>query len=471
MKGVVTECRKVRVVVNPARFDYNTPLVMKNPPCPGNPLVRSHSRRDFLHVGAISTLGLTLPAFLRQQAGAAQKHYDLHEPVAQSVINIFLPGGMAHQESFDPKPFAPFEYRGPLDSIETALPGVRFGEKIPHLAKLADQFTVIRSMTHGEAAHERGTHNMFTGYKPSPAVQYPSVGSVISHELGPRKNLPPYVCIPQVPNQFANSGYLSSAYGPFAIGSEPSKKNFQVRDLNLPEGVSEERFARRRSLLNTVDAHFRDLENSDQIASVDAFYQHAYKLISSQEAREAFDINKETTKMREFYGNHAPGQRMLLARRLVEAGVRFVSLTAGSWDHHQGIKDRFNQNMPSVDQAVAALLSDLGNRGLLDNTLVMLTTEFGRTPKINKNGGRDHWPRVFSVMLAGGGIKKGLIYGSSDSLGGEPEEDRVHSRDLMTTVYHQLGIPADKELMAPGGRPIEIVDGGQVLDGILEQKA
>ena len=232
---------------------------MKNHPCPGNPLVRSHSRRDFLHVGAISTLGLTLPAFLRQQAGAAQKHYDLHEPVAQSVINIFLPGGMAHQESFDPKPFAPLEYRGPLDSIETALPGVRFGEKIPHLAKLADQFTVIRSMTHGEAAHERGTHNMFTGYKPSPAVQYPSVGSVISHELGPRKNLPPYVCIPQVPNQFANSGYLSSAYGPFAIGSEPSKKNFQVRDLNLPEGVSEERFARRRSLLNTVDAHFRDL--------------------------------------------------------------------------------------------------------------------------------------------------------------------------------------------------------------------
>lgn len=444
---------------------------MKTPSCPGNPLVRESSRREFLYVGLVGSIGLTLPTFLRQQAGAALKHYDLHTPVAQSVINIFLPGGMAHQESFDPKPYAPSEYRGPYGTIETALPGVRFGEKIPKLAKLADQFTVIRSMAHGEAAHERGTHNMFTGYRPSPALQYPSVGSVVSHELGARDNLPPYVCIPQVPNEFANSGYLSSAHGPFAIGSEPSDKNFKVRDLNLPKGVSAERFERRRSLLETVDAHFRDLENSDQIASVDAFYDHAYKLISSQEAREAFDIKQETKKMRDFYGNHAPGQRMLLARRLVEAGVRFVSLTAGGWDHHQKIKDNFHRNMPSVDHAVAALLSDLGNRGLLDNTLVMLTTEFGRTPKINKDGGRDHWPRVFSVMLAGGGVKKGHIYGASDSLGGEPEENAVSAEDLMTTVYHQLGIPADKELMAPGERPIEIVDGGQIIDDILEKKA
>ncbi|MGJ8724836.1 MAG: DUF1501 domain-containing protein [Roseibacillus sp.] len=444
---------------------------MKNHPCPGNPLSRSSSRREFLHVGVISSLGLTLPTFLRQQAGAALKDYELHKPVAQSVINIFLPGGMAHQESFDPKPYAPSEYRGPYGSIETALPGVRFGEKVPKLAKIADQFTVIRSMAHGEAAHERGTHNMFTGYRPSPALQYPSVGSVISHELGPRESLPPYVCIPQVPNEFANSGYLSSAHGPFAIGSDPSNKNFKVRDLNLPEGVSKERFDRRRSLLNTVDAHFRDLENSDAIASVDAFYDHAYKLISSQKAREAFDIKQETDKMRDFYGRHQPGQRMLLARRLVESGVRFVSLTAGGWDHHQNIKDGFGKTMPDVDHSVAALLSDLGNRGMLDNTLVMLTTEFGRTPKINKDGGRDHWPRVFSVMLAGGGVKKGMIYGASDSLAGEPEENPVNTADLMTTVYHQLGITADKELMAPGDRPIEIVDGGQVIDGILENKA
>lgn len=457
--------------VNPTPVQIPVSLVMKNTSCPGNPLVRQSSRREFLYVGLVGSIGLTLPTFLRQQAGAAMKQYDLHAPVAQSVINIFLPGGMAHQESFDPKPYAPSEYRGPYGSIDTALAGVRFGEKIPKLAKIADQFTVIRSMAHGEAAHERGTHNMFTGYRPSPALQYPSVGSVISHELGPRENLPPYVCIPQVPNEFANSGYLSSAHGPFAIGSDPSRKDFEVRDLNLPKGVSTERFDRRRSLLDTVDAHFRDLENSDQIASVDAFYDHAYKLISSQKAREAFDIKQEGDKTRDFYGRHEPGQRMLLARRLVEAGVRFVSLTAGGWDHHQNIKDGFNKNMPNVDHAVAALLTDLGNKGMLDNTLVMLTTEFGRTPKINKDGGRDHWPRVFSVMLAGGGVKKGMIYGSSDSLGGEPEENAVNAADLMTTVYHQLGITADKELMAPGDRPIEIVDGGNVIDGILEKKA
>lgn len=444
---------------------------MKKSPCSGNPLDRPSSRREFLYVGFLGSLGLSLPTLLRQQAAGAMKHYELHKPVAQSVINIFLPGGMAHQESFDPKPFAPSEYRGPFGSIETALPGVRFGEKIPHLAKLADQFTVIRSMTHGEAAHERGTHNMFTGYKPSPALQYPSLGSVISHELGPRHNLPPYVCIPQVPNEFANSGFLSSAHGPFAIGSDPDRADYQVRDLNLPEGVSPQRFERRKSLLQTVDAHFRDLENSDQIASVDAFYDHAYKLISSQEARQAFDIKKESEKTRDFYGRHQAGQRMLLARRLVEAGVRFVSLTAGGWDHHQNIKDNYNKNMPSVDQGVAALLTDLGNRGMLDNTLVMLTTEFGRTPKINKDGGRDHWPRVFSVMLAGGGVKKGQIYGASDALGGEPEENKVDAADLMTTVYHQLGITADKEIMAPGARPVEIVDGGQVIDGLLENKA
>ena len=405
------------------------------------------------------------------KAHGAQKFYETKTGVAHSVINIFLPGGMAHQESFDPKPYAPTEYRGPYGSIETALKGVRFGENLPKLAKLADKMTVIRSMAHGEAAHERGTHNMFTGYRPSPALEYPSIGSVISHELGPRHDLPPYVCIPNVPNEFAGSGYLSSAYGPFALGSNPENKGFKVRDLNLPNGVSDERFARRRSLLDTVDDHFRSLEDSDEIASMDAFYQHAYSMISSQDAREAFNIQAEEEKMRDRYGRHAPGQRMLLARRLVEAGVRFVSLTAGGWDHHQNIKGAIANNLPPVDHAVATLISDLEERGLLDTTLVMLTTEFGRTPKINKDGGRDHWPRVFSVMMAGGGIKKGHIHGSSDALGGEPEEDRVGVEDLATTVYHQLGITADKELMAPGDRPIEIVDGGRVLDEILEKKA
>lgn len=441
------------------------------PICPGNPLDRYTARREFLYVGLLGGLGLTLPQLLRQQAAGAQKNYDHHKGVAQGIIHIFLPGGIAHQESFDPKPHAPAEYRGPFGAIDTNLPGVRFGEKLKELATLADKLTVIRSMAHGEAAHERGTHNMFTGYRPSPALEYPSYGSVISHELGPRNNLPPYVCVPSVPNEFAGSGYLSSAFGPFALGSDPARGDFQVRDLNLPQGCDEFRFARRRSLLETVDSHFRSLEKSDALDAMDAFYQHAYKLISSEKAREAFNMKAEPDALKDEYGRNPSGQRMLLARRLIEAGVRFVSLTAGGWDHHDNIKAGIERELPPVDRAIAALIRDLDRRGMLDSTLVMVTTEFGRTPKINPTGGRDHWPNVFSVMLAGGGFKKGYVHGSSDALGGGVDTDGVTVEDLSTTIYHQIGITADKELMAPGGRPIEIVDGGQVLDTLLEKKA
>ena len=440
-------------------------------PCPGNPFANDFSRRGFLHVGLLGGLGLSLPQFLSMEAKAQQKQYKTRDGVAKSVIQIFLPGGMAHQESWDPKPYAPTEYRGPFGTINTSIKGIKFSQNLKHTAKIADKMTIIRSMAHGEAAHERGTHNMFTGYKPSPALQYPAMGSVVAHELGPNNNLPPYVCVPSVPNEFANSGYLSSAFGPFAIGSEPSRGDFKVRDLNMPGGVDDTRFNRRRSLLETVDHHFRTIEESDALDSMDAFYQHAYKLISSQKAREAFNLKAEPEAVQNRYGMNTPGQRMLLARRLVEAGTRFVSLTAGGWDHHDNIKNGIQGQMPPVDQAIAALISDLDERGLLDSTLVMVTSEFGRTPKINGTGGRDHWPRVFSVGLAGGGIQRGLVHGSSDALGGEPEEDMVGIQDLATTVYNQLGITGDKELMAPGDRPIEIVDGGRVLDEILVKKA
>ena len=442
-----------------------------NNPCPGNPFSNDFSRRGFLHVGLLGGLGLSLPQFLSMEAKAQQKQYKTRDGVAKSVIQIFLPGGMAHQESWDPKPYAPTEYRGPFGTINTSIKGIKFSQNLKHTAKIADKMTIIRSMAHGEAAHERGTHNMFTGYKPSPALQYPAMGSVVAHELGPNNNLPPYVCVPSVPNEFANSGYLSSAFGPFAIGSEPSRGDFKVRDLNMPGGVDNTRFNRRRSLLETVDHHFRTIEESDALDSMDAFYQHAYKLISSQEAREAFNLKAEPEAVQNRYGMNTPGQRMLLARRLVEAGTRFVSLTAGGWDHHDNIKNGIQGQMPPVDQAIAALISDLDERGLLDSTLVMVTSEFGRTPKINGTGGRDHWPRVFSVGLAGGGVQRGLVHGSSDALGGEPEEDMVGIQDLATTVYNQLGITGDKELMAPGDRPIEIVDGGRILDEILAKKA
>lgn len=425
------------------------------------------SRRSFLSVGSAG-LGLTLPGFMRVRAvRAEQKNYEHIEAKAQSVIHIFLPGGMAHQESFDPKPYAPIEYRGEINSIATKIPGQHFSELLPRTAEIADKITVVRSMTHGEAAHERGTHNMFTGYKPSPALVFPSMGSVVSHEYGPRNNLPPYVCIPNQPNEFAGTGYLSSSFAPFSLGGDPAANGFQVRDLNMAGGVDEVRFGRRKSALEAVNEYFHAKEKSDSIAAMDTFYDRAYSLISSQAAREAFNIEAEPAAIRDEYGRNEAGQRMLMARRLVVAGVRFVALTYSGWDMHNSIAPGMRGALPAFDQAYSTLVRDLDRMGKLDETLIMVSTEFGRTPKINGTAGRDHWPKVFSVVLAGGGVKRGTIFGSSNAVASEPEDDPIEPPDLATTIYNQLGIVADKELMAPGNRPIEIVDGGQVRTGLL----
>jgi len=431
--------------------------------CYGNRL----SRRNLLTVGAIGGLGLTLADFFQfREARGELKKYDFLDAKAQSIIHIFLPGGMAHQESFDPKPFAPIEYRGELGTVKTNT-GELFCQTLPKLATVADKIAVIRSMTHGEAAHERGTHNMFTGYRPSPALLYPSMGSVVSHEYGPRNNLPPYVCIPRVPNEYATSGYLSSSFAPFSLGSDPADASFKVQDLTLPSGVNDERFVRRRTALEAVNSYFARKDKSDSVAAMNTFYERAYSLVSSQKAREAFNIEAEPAKIRDEYGRNQAGQRLLMARRLVAAGVRFVTLTYGGWDMHNQITRSFNTQMPPLDQALTALINDLDRAGLLSSTLILVSSEFGRTPKINNTAGRDHWPKVFSTLLAGGGIKGGTIYGASNAIASEPEIDPVGPEDLATTVYHQLGIVADKELMAPGNRPIEICDGGKVIKGLV----
>ncbi|XZE42683.1 DUF1501 domain-containing protein [Pirellulaceae bacterium SH467] len=430
--------------------------------CLGNPL----GRRGFLTVGALGGLGLSMGDLFRLRAQADQKHYDFIDAKADSVIHIFLPGGIAHQETFDPKPYSPLEYRGELGTIKTKTGDV-FCETLPRLSSLSDRLTVIRSMTHGEAAHERGTHNMFTGYKPSPALVFPSFGSVISHEYGPKNNLPPYVAIPNSANEYAGTGYLSSSFGPFSLGADPANKGFRVQDLNLPNGVDMTRFERRRTALEAVNMHFQKKQSADAINAMDTFYQRAYSLISSEKAREAFNIEAEDNGLRDKYGRNAAGQRLLMARRLVEAGVRFVTVTYGGWDMHNQISAGMRRDTPPLDQAIGTLIEDLESRGLLSRTLIMVSSEFGRTPKINNEAGRDHWPKVFSVMLAGGGVKGGLVYGSSDATATEPEFDPVSPEDLATTMYHLLGIVADKELMAPGDRPIEICDGGKVLTDIL----
>ena len=426
---------------------------------------RRHSRREFLYTGLVGGLGLSLGNFMKLRAEELTQA-NPHKAVAESIIHIYLPGGCAHQETWDPHPQAPIEYRGPLGTVETAIPGERFSEHMKQTAKIADKICVVRSMTHGDAAHERGTHNMFTGYKPSPALQYPSMGSIVSHELGSRNNLPPYVCVP-TPHEFAGSGYLSSAFGPFSLGADPTSKGFTVRDLNMHSGITPERYDRRRGILGTVDEHFRKLEQSDAISSMDSFYQAAYALVSSKEARESFNLAAEPDSIRQEYGMNAAGQRMLMARRLVEGGVRFVSLTYGGWDMHAGIGRAMEKQLPEFDQAYAALIRDLDRRGMLDKTIVLVSSEFGRTPKINQNAGRDHWPRVFSIAYAGGGFKRGYIHGASDPTGSEPDHDPLTVENMAATIYNQLGIQHDKNLMSPGNRPAAIVKFGAVEKALL----
>src|SRR3984957_13233742 len=283
-------------------------------------MITRPNRRDFLHVGFAGGIGLTLADLFRFEARADWKNTPSIEGKAKSVIFIYLPGGAPHQETFDPKPFAPVEYRGPMSSIATNVDGIMLNECMTQTAKVADKIAFCRSMTHGEAAHERGTHNMFTGYKPSPAMAFPSMGSVVTHEFPPKNNLPQYVCIPGMANEFAGTGFPSSSFAPFSLGSDPADGGFRVQDLKLPGDVPDQRFVKRRRMLDAVNDYFVTKEKADSLKAFDTFYQRAYSMVSSVKAQEAFDISKEPAKIRDEYGRNQAGARMLLARRLVEAG-------------------------------------------------------------------------------------------------------------------------------------------------------
>ncbi|MEI8212397.1 MAG: DUF1501 domain-containing protein [Planctomycetota bacterium] len=437
-----------------------------------NPWVRP-SRREWMIVGWLAGAGIPLGRYFELLSSAASKSGS--EPKAQSVIHIYLQGGFAHMDSFDPKPDAPVEYRGILDAIPTALPGVYFSSHMSHCAKIADKLTIVRSMTHTEVDHSRGEHSMFTGYRPSPALVYPSVGSVVSHELGPRDAMPSYVCVPNQGSQFMGSGYLSNACGPFALGADPARSSFSVRDLNFPKGIDENRFEGRKQLKSVIDHHFHQREKDDSIATMDSLYQRAYDLLASPKARNAFSVKDEDDRTRDLYGmkpwgpvlRPSAGARLLIARRLVEAGARFVTVNYGAWDTHAFHYRSIETQMPDLDRALAGLIQDLDQRGMLDSTLVLVTSEFGRTPKVNAGGGRDHWPRVFSIVMAGGGVRRGHIYGASDGLAAEPADQPLSVEDYVTTVYHLLGIDASKSLMSPGDRPQPIVLNGSVAQGLL----
>jgi hypothetical protein len=383
------------------------------------------------------------------------------------VIQIHLGGGMSHIDTFDPKPEAPVEVRGPFGTVKTKIAGERFSDLFGKTAGVADKLTVIRSMNHVEADHDRGTHSMLTGYQPSPAITYPSFGAVVAHELGIRNDLPSYVAIQSGDNRFLGTGYLSASNAAFGVGGNPGGERFRVQDLAAPRGVSDARVAQRKQLLHDLDARFPELGESDAVHASEAFYEQAYRLIDSPKARSAFDLAAEPNEMKDRYGRRALGMSCLLARRLVQGGSRYVVVGHGGYDHHVQIGNNLPSRTNELDQAVAALVADLDAAGLLASTIVMVTTEFGRTPRLNGDSGRDHWPRVFSVVVAGGGMKRGYVHGASNATGADPEADPVKPADLAATVFSLLGIDPEKKLMSPGNRPIDLVRDGRVLTEVL----
>jgi hypothetical protein len=412
------------------------------------------TRRDFLKVGALAFAGLDLPKLL----AADHKRREI------SCIVLFQNGGASQLDTFDPKPDAPSDIRGSFKAISTSVPGTHVSELLPRTARLAHKFSIIRSMHSDEAIHERARQYISSGTKPRNELLHPSYGAVVSKELGSRNGLPAFVVIPEK-DLSAEAGFLGVSYDPFVTGN-PNTKNFSVRDLTLPLGLTLEEAQARAQLLKVLDSSFKSVEQSPVIDSMDEFYQKAFELISSPVAKRAFDISEEPEKLRNDYGRTGVGQGALLARRLIESGVRLATVFHGGYDTHVNHEKLAQPLLSDFDQAFAALLADLDQRGLLETTLVLVIGDFGRTPKINFSGGRDHWPRNFSVALAGAGVQGGRVVGTSDSKAGEPTDRPVSIEDLGATIYKVLGIDYRK-LYHANGRPIAINKEGEPVQELF----
>jgi hypothetical protein len=439
--------------------------------CGGGP-----TRRDFLHAGALSAIGLSLPQYAR---AAAEGHVRPgHEN--RSCIMLFNLGGPSHIDLWDMKPDAPAEIRGPFAPIRTASDAFEVSELLPKHAAIADRFSLVRSCHHsGAAVHDAGWQMLQTGRRFTGGIQTPHAGSVVSHLLGRRTDLPPFVVLPELmgrgggnlPNGQAG-GFLGKAYDPFALMADPSKPDFRVPDLLPPDQIGLARLERRRSMRQIVEQAADEFEASEDARLLDENFQTAYRLMTSTQAREAFDLSKEPQHVRDRYGMNRFGQCCLLARRLVENGVRFVTVNTFltvfdeiTWDIHgskpftsiEGMKEIV---CPMYDQAYSALVEDLVDRGMLDDTLVTTLCEFGRTPKVNPAGGRDHWPQCFTCSFAGGGVAGGRVVGASDPIGGFPAERPVGPGDIVATIFESLGLDHTSHLDGPAGRPFALTDFG-----------
>jgi len=421
------------------------------------------SRRDFIRVGALTPFGLSLGGLMASEKLASA--VPGRGARAKSVILVYLGGGLSHHDSFDLKPEANEEIRGKYKGIPSNVAGLHVGELLPKMAGTMDKVCLIRSQQHGNDHHETATNWVLSGRFGSPFGDYPSMGAVVAHETGFSGKVPPYVAVPKNPSftwELGKSAYLGGRYESFKAG-DPNAKDFRLRDLSMAQPMKPEQMERRKSLLQAVEHLARTIEGNDQIATYDEFQRKAAEMILSPEAKAAFDIGQESEKTREFYGKTEFGQSCLLARRLVENGVRFVTVNHAGWDHHAKIFESLDKKLPVFDQGFSALIADLDDHGLLNDTLVLCMGEFGRTPAINKDAGRDHWGHAGSMIFAGAGVRGGAVIGATDKTGSTVTDRPVHPADVCYTVYEALGIDPRKQLRTPEGRPVEILDQGELI--------
>ncbi len=423
------------------------------------------TRRELLRVGSLAALGLGLPGFLQRRAYSGS-------PAGKEVscILLWLQGGISHIDSFDPKPEAPQEIRGEFGVIATNVAGIQLCDPLPKLAQHQDKYSILRSWNPKNGSHGVADAYMMTGHPFNPALTYPAFGAVIAREQGDRMSMPPYVQLGNsIDKKFGGgaAGFLGDQYNPFILPGDASSSNFTVRDVVLPGGVDRARFQHRMKVLHAVDTWQKRVDGAAGGAPLQAagtFYEKAYNLVTAPGAKKAFDIHSEDPRMRDRYGRNSLGQGCLLARRLIEGGVRFVTVTDGGWDTHQdNFKAMKTRLLPRLDGAVSSLVQDLSDRGMLDQTLVVVLSDFGRTPKVNPSAGRDHWSTAGVALLAGGGIRPGIAVGQTDALAEQPTEAPYYTEDVAATVYHCLGIPLDTTHQTPDGRPVQVNYDGRVI--------
>lgn len=443
------------------------------------------SRRSFVQLGVAGMASVGLPQLLRAKTASRESGTPAKDT---SVIMIWLDGGPGHMDTYDMKPDAPVEYRGIWNPIRTNVPGTLVTELFPRQAKIADKFSLIRSLHHDTGDHFTGGHYMLTSRGGASgadtAGKSPSIGSITTKLLGPRKpGMPAYIAVPYAssiglrPGYFA-ANYLGHSYDPFETNGDPNAPNFQVDNIQLASSMSVDRLEDRRGLLAHLDRMRRDMDASGAMQTMDSFDHKAYEMVTGGAARKAFDIAAEDPRTRDLYGRHTWGQSTLLARRLVEAGSTWVTVHLGGWDHHWDLKRGYENYLPIVDTLTSALFIDLEQRGLLDSTLVILCGEFSRTPRMNDGGnggpagsmgtpGRDHWGNAMSVLIGGGGVQGGRIVGSTNRLGEVPADRPLEPCDLHATIYHLLGINQDTPFLNLAGRPVPAIDRGEVIRELL----